>query len=362
MAQSLDHQQFDKSQVAPDGGYGSRNDLDHEATSAKDPRHIRPLLLVLSLPKRMSPLLFSGHRGPIYSLVNASGSGLFYSGSGDGLVVKWEIARADNGSSLVDVGQAIFALALLPDHGILVVGTEGGNLHVVDVQEGSEVQLLKVHVRGLYRILVLPDERIVCAGGDGSISIWSHTNRRLELQRQIPLAESKLRDLAVSPDGQHLAVACGDGTIRILDTQLFNELFTLRVNTVNDPAVIGATDETQIGIGALAYHPNKPVLVSGGKDGYLRTWQMSTSYAPLLDFAAHKGSIYGIAFNADGTRCATASRDKSAKVWDAATFAPLMRLDRGVGGHTHSVNAVLWCGHRLITGSDDRRVMGWETQ
>jgi WD40 repeat protein len=310
----------------------------------------------------MPPLLFSGHRGPIYALINASGADEFYSGSGDGLVVKWHTARPDIGSSVADVGQAVFALALLPGHEVVLAGTESGDLHVVDLRTRSEVQLLKVHSRGLYRILVLPDQRIVCAGGDGSISIWLHNKGRLELLRHIPLSEGKLRDLAISANGNELAVATGDGTIRILDTVLFNELFTLEPSATNAPRNGGATDDALIGISALAYHPAKPVLISGGKDGYLRSWRSNYSYRSLLHIPAHKGTVYQIAFSPDGARCATASRDKSAKLWDANTFDPHLRMDRSAGGHTHSVNAVLWIGQLLLTGSDDRRILGWKTR
>lgn len=309
----------------------------------------------------MHPLSFSGHRGPVYTLANGAAPGTFYSGSGDGSVARWDVARPDSGSSVLVVGQAIFSMLPLPQHGILLVGTESGDMHVVDTQAGKEVQLLKAHNKGLYSILALPDGRVVCAGGDGSISIWTISGRRLSFSRQIPLSEDKLRDLAVDPKGEQLAVACGDGTIRILDPQLFNELFTLQVHASSDPIEGVAGDDASKGMSALAYHPTKTVLLSGGKDGYLRMWQSSDQYRAVLHFPAHKGTIYTIAFSPDGSRCATASRDKSAKVWDAGTFAPIQRLDRNAGGHTHSVNNVLWCGSILLTGSDDRRILGWPT-
>lgn len=307
----------------------------------------------------MPALLFSGHRGPVYGLTEALGNEGFYSGSGDGRIVEWRIDRPDEGTLIAEVGQAVFALTLLREEALILVGTEGGGLHVVDVAERQEVQLLKVHDRGIFRMIRTADERILCAGGDGLLSVWSATERRLELVRQIPLSEDKLRDLAISPDGEQLAVASGDGTIRILDTQNFNELHTLHPVPTDASSAALPGDDSLIGIGALAYHPTKPVLISGGKDGQLRVWQVNEEYRPTLAFPAHKGSIYAITFNADYTRCATASRDKSAKIWDAGSFAPLDRLDRAAGGHTHSVNAVLWRDEILLTASDDRRILGW---
>ena len=140
-------------------------------------------------------------------------------------------------------------------------------------------------------------------------------------------------------------MACGDGTVRVLDTEHFNERHTLQAH--------------EGGALSVAFHPTKPALVSGGKDGHLRLWHTDEQCREVLALPAHKSSIYRIAFNAEGTVCATASRDKSAKCWAADTFAPLARLDRTAGGHSHSVNAVLWSGDALITGSDDRSVLAW---
>ena len=305
----------------------------------------------MALP--VNPATFSGHRAPVYALVQGEYPGRFLSGSGDGSVVLWQVDRPDEGELLVNVGQAVFSLLITENGRILLIGTEGGGLHVVDLATRRERQHLDVHRRGLFSILSLPGGRVACAGGDGTLSIWQLDERvpRLELLRHIPLVEEKLRDLALAPTGDRLAVACGDGTLRILDTGLFNEHHTLDAHRGKAEGTTGA--------GCVAYHPSKPVLLSGGKDGHLRTWHVAEEHRPLRSIAAHKGGIYRIAIDSHAHRIATASRDRSAKIWDAATLDPVARYDRAAGGHTHSVNAVFWIGDTLITGSDDRTIKAW---
>lgn len=291
---------------------------------------------------------FTGHRGPVYTLVAGASPGTFLSGSGDGLVVRWQLDRPDQGEVIVDVGQAVFALHLLPERGLLLIGTEGGRLHVVDLPTRRERQLLEVHRRGLYAFAELPAGRMASSGAEGSLCLWqpNATGSPLELLRQLPLSEEKLRGLAASPDGRWLAVCDGEGPIRLLETEHLNEPHTL-------PGHEG-------GALSAAWHPGKPVLLTGGKDGHLRGWHTGEGFRPLLALPAHEAGIYAVAFSADGTRLATAARDKTAKVWDAGTLDPLVRLDRAAGGHTHSVNALLWLGDTLVTCGDDKRIVAWK--
>ncbi len=290
---------------------------------------------------------FVGHKGPVYVLCPDPAPGLFHSASGDGSVVRWNMNEPDQGTTEACVNRAIFALHR-PSEELLYLGDEDGGLHVVDLLKREEVQLARAHVKGIFAITQLPDGRLVVAGGDGSISVWTTggQDHHIALQRKIPMTDEKVRGLALSADGSLLAVACGDGQISILDSTHLNERFTL------------AGHET--GANSVAWHPTKPVLVSGGKDGHIRLWRTDTDFEPLHAFAAHKDSIYRLAFSPDGSKCASASRDKTAKVWDAGSFDLIRKLDRNAGGHGYSVNSVLWLGNEtLITSSDDKAIVAW---
>jgi len=292
-----------------------------------------------------APTRFTGHKGPVYALCDASETNHFLSGSGDGSVVRWNLKEPATGITEARIGRAIFALHRR-DH-VLFIGDEDGGLHVTDLITRQETQLERAHVKGIFAIKELTGDRLAVAAGDGSLSIWKQDGQRIALQRKIPLTDEKVRGLAVSADATQLAVACGDGSIRILDTMDLNERFTLPGH--------------DIGANCVAWHPTKPVLVSGGKDGHLRLWRTDEGFQQLHAFPAHKDTIYRLAFSPDGMHCATASRDKSAKLWDGNSFDLLRKLDRSAGGHGYSVNAVLWMGNdRLITASDDKGVLAWK--
>lgn len=291
-----------------------------------------------------------GHKGAVYVLRTEPDDPFrFLSAGGDGTVIRWNVQDTSKGQLLAKVGRAIFAL-YHPAPDVLLIGDEDGGLHVVDLKERKEVQLERAHRKGIFDLGVLPDGRIMVAGGDGSISIWERSGERglqLQLQRSIPMTDEKVRGLSLNPSGELLAVACGDGNIHILDSTDLNEQHTLEGH--------------DIGANSLAWHPVKPLLASGGKDGHLRFWHTGDGFRQIHAFPAHKDTIYRLAFSPSGNKLASAARDKSAKVWDGNTYDPLRKLDRHHGGHGYSVNAVLWFSENLLaTSSDDKAVVLWE--
>jgi len=67
-----------------------------------------------------------------------------------------------------------------------------------------------------------------------------------------------------------------------------------------------------------------------------------------------------VAFSPDGTRLASASLDKTVRLWDASTGQELEVL----GTHETSVRSVAFSpdGTRLASGSDDKTVRIWHTE
>jgi len=72
------------------------------------------------------------------------------------------------------------------------------------------------------------------------------------------------------------------------------------------------------------------------------------------------GAVTSIAFAPDGKLLASAGKDKSAKLWDAAT-GQLLRTLSGHGGEVHSV-AFSPDGKLLASGSADAMVILWDAQ
>jgi WD40 repeat protein len=73
----------------------------------------------------------------------------------------------------------------------------------------------------------------------------------------------------------------------------------------------------------------------------------------------HNGFVYGAAFSPDGTRIVTASEDRTARIWDAATGKP---IGEPLKGHEGAVESAAFSpdGQRIVTASEDETVMIWD--
>jgi WD40 repeat protein len=292
----------------------------------------------------------SGHAGPIYAFSEGRSAGRLLTGSGDRFVAEWDLAQGVASPFSVKMEDPVFAVHCMINTGILLIGTGNGNLHIIDLKAGKEVKNLKVHSKGIFSILPVPEEQmVIVAGGDGLLSVWSTEDWRL--LRHFQVSANKLRHLM--RDANHLYVCDSDGYMRVFDIPWLNELHQFEAH--------------EGGCYHSVKHPTKPLIVSGGKDGHLRFWHTEENWREVRSIPAHNYGIYSIVFSPDKRFAASASRDKSIKIWHADTFEPAARLVRPqFPMHTHSINWLWWHPDgTLISGGDDRKIMLWsvlETQ
>jgi WD40 repeat protein/predicted Ser/Thr protein kinase len=330
--------------------------------------------------------VLEGHKNLVGYLVFSSDGKTLYSGSSDGTARVWDVARGTQ-RLLEGEGSLILPLALSNDQRRLAAADVfDKRIRVWDLALRERL-VLTGHDEAIRSMAFTSDGRdLVSADFGGQINVGE--NRLLEFDgdgHELTRYEKPAfnEPMAVSSDGGLVAVAAGNGDLRLF-----------RAGEREPLILVGHKG----GVNVMTFSTDRRLLASAGYDRVIRVW--STSDGKLVrELRGHVKNIWRLELSPDGKELASAAGDeRRLMLWNLETGASrelptpgqifcisysgdgrwlawaagdstarvLSRADgsvRELTGHRAMVHPVLFSpdSTMLLTGSDDRTARLWST-
>src|SRR6266852_2086561 len=309
-------------------------------------RHMRRLAIaaciILSLSSSSAQAQLRGHGGPVRALAISPDGATAISGSFDQTAIVWslrrlaaeQVLRFHDGAVLLTDGRAatagedgrvaiwrfgreepdavleghsapVVALAVSPDGASIASASWDRTVRVWPLaggggSGGGAPRVLEGHAQNVNAVAFLPDGRVVSAGYDASVRIWSAAAPAAA--PNIIALPTPLNAVAVAPDGEILA-AGADGRVHLLrpggepsgeieaqPTPIISVVVSPDGKRVAASGIRGSVAiidrasrkpvRTLVGPGlpvwSLAFFPDNRTLLTGGTDRVIRRWDAET--------------------------------------------------------------------------------------
>jgi WD40 repeat protein len=211
------------------------------------------------------------------------------------------------------------------------------------------------HTNAVYKLMVSSYTRqLVSVGLDKTIRLWDIETGEPTRVLRPPIARGAhgyLFSAALSPDGKLLAV----GTYRAL-TPLHDH--RIHLIDLSSGQMVRSLKGHIYTIYDLAFSADGERLASASQDATVRIWNVATGET-LQVLRGHDAAVHGVAWNPDGKQLVSGSLDKTARIWStiSGTATAVMREAQD------EIMTVGWRpdGKVLAVGSNDKTIRLYDT-
>jgi ABC-type phosphate transport system substrate-binding protein/tetratricopeptide (TPR) repeat protein len=256
-----------------------------------------------------------------------------------------EAKETEKANVTAGAGSLPEGVAMAPDGGFMVRGTQDGALQWLDAEGNpTGIVIADAHVGLVTDVVISPDgQTVISSGADGQIRRWDRTGN--PMGEPIQGNGGPILSLALSPDGQTLVSGNADGTV---------ERWSLADGTPQGPPIAAHDGPVQ----TISYPPGGQNFITGSSDNTIALWNADGSLATKVA-EAHKEGITDITSSPDGQVLITAGGDGTIRQWDRATLQP---RGEALPAHNAAVSSVAVSpdGSTIATAGRDATLQLWD--
>ena len=307
------------------------------------------------------PKILENHKKPVCSIAFNPDGQILASGSEDKTIQLWDPSQNKPFKILEDHEGRVNSVAFSSNGQMLASGSDDETIRIWNLhQNNTAPRVLKGHYFNITSVAFSPDDQMLASGSwDNTLRFW---DLREPIPKSKPLKGSKDTVMAVafSPDGQMLASGSWDETVRLWNLS----------QPAADPKVLEKHEGIVMAV-TFFFSKDKKVqmLASGSADGKVRLWNLhQLDEAPII-LEGHKDGVSSLAFSPDGTKLASGSwgKDRRIGLWDLSQLNEESIYEKSSmlpSGHDWSITSVQFSpnGKILASASNDKTIRLWNLQ
>jgi WD40 repeat protein len=224
----------------------------------------------------------------------------------------WSCSSKDCERLVRKDGPTCRCVAFSPDGKTIALGCDDGTVRLLDGKTAQERAVLRGHADVVRSLAFSPDgSRLVSSGQDREILLWDAiAGARVRSIGQPGMNPVQL--VAYSPRGKHVAIGEVSGSPHDI--------------ALVDPATGEITSRLaghDTGVNALAFSPDGQTLATAGGDRTIKFWNVNDG-SERATLKEGVGSVRSLSFSPDGTWLAYAGSDFTIRVWNLSRAQALL--------------------------------------